>query len=476
MTEQEKEKIEQEKKDAQLKAKHDKDGTEQATPAKTEQAKQDAKALLDKETIAKLKETLRLIRLTEKTLRTENEKLKATIETGSSPSATIETNIVEKELTEEQKLENQAEQILKDATEINELFFNSASDEERDIVLDALDKKTPGMKDALKRVYTKMTRAGTGTPSPDIFASDLPVSEIFTDHSIRIIEQSLISMSQSFPLTDLINFEMVSNGVKELFYHDYGSTDNEKGYTDVKMEDFNGGGYQTGKVQYKVTKDLHAKFKTLNAVLNDITLSPGLFVSLVNHIESGIAIPFQETYYKEHITFLDTAASYDKEESFPNAASPKDKAKQLFEYLVTLETPSRSHLKYKPVGFSRNIRKKINTSDLVMLVNKKYAGDYKYELAAGTYQLGEIQLPVGEIRTVDFETIDADILTGTTTGFFKEKEVILIEKGVYNIIQHYSAQTHTKTPKLFSITHRYDRYGAYKRLDKFLGAFKTATS
>ncbi|MCS5737200.1 hypothetical protein, partial [Herbiconiux daphne] len=75
-------------------------------------------------------------------------------------------------------------------------------------------------------------------------------------------------------------------------------------------------------------------------------------------------------------------------------------------------------------------------------------------------------MKVGEIVETDMTLLEEYSNVATASQVLKNYKVILIEKGIYNFIMHYSATKQDNTPKLKQVFHRYDRFGSYRHKNK----------
>ncbi|MCS5737199.1 hypothetical protein, partial [Herbiconiux daphne] len=110
----------------------------------------------------------------------------------------------------------------------------------------------------------------------------------------------------------------------------------------------------------------------LDTILNDVTISVGLFIALVNDFEFAIVKPFAKRMYQELITWLDSDATstYDEVVTFADATDINKQAKELKNKLISLSTPSRTHLKQKPVGATTGLEYQLNLSNAILILDK----------------------------------------------------------------------------------------------------------
>ncbi len=376
-------------------------------------------------------------------------------------------DLMKKEEKEKARLENRAIEILQRAEKINKALKGAKDATERTAIIDSFDDEL-GLGDYIRESFDGIDQA-----DEVLIANDLPASKIITNLPVRILDQVIAKVEVQYPLMNLRQLEMVKNGLKEIFYKDFRDVSNKSGFSDVEMSDYNMGSEPVTKKTYKVDTEISKGYDILDKILNDVTVTPGLFIALINDFVMAVVRPFAKKFYARFMTFLDKVDSYDETISFPNGSDPKAKAKIVYEKLVSLQTPSRNHLKKAITGFAKTLEYVLKPENAVLILNKEYAGNYKYDLSSMTFQLGEITIKVKEIIVLDFaglkeysEEVGATALT--------DNEVILMEVGVYNEIIHYSASKIVNTPKLKTTFNRYDRVGNYRRLDKILIGFKTA--
>lgn len=374
----------------------------------------------------------------------------------------VKTEMHEENLSEGD-LKKRAADILNTAAKHNEVLQGLKTKEERQAYIETLnDDIAPELGEYLLKSFPELN---------DAPASDLPASQILTNLPIRIVEQMIANILVTYPLMNMAQREVVTNGIKDLFYKDYRDVNNTSGYADVVIGDYNQGVEPTFQETYKVDTEIHKGYDILSSVLNDVTVTVGLFVSLIKDFTMAIARPFAKKMYQRFITFLDTTDSYDEVVTF-SANDAKTKAKEVYSKIIELQTVSRENLKKKPDGSAIALEYNLSTANAHLVINKKYATDYKYDLSAGTFQLGEIVLPVKTIAVLDFDRLSGYSETNPASNVLKGLDLILVEDGVYQEMIHYSATKQVNTPKLKEVFHRYDRLGNYRRKDKILIGFK----
>lgn len=368
----------------------------------------------------------------------------------------------------EDALKKRATEIIEVAQVHNAVLGDMETEEERRIYIENLqDEIAPAVAEHIIAVFPDLIEQ-----FDTIVVSDLPASQILTNLPVRVIDQMIVKVLVNYPLMGLVQKEMVTNGLKQIFYKDYRDTDDKSGFANVEIGDYNMGTEPVFQETKQVDTEIHKGYDLLSTLLNDVTVTVGLFVGLIKDFVYAIAKPFAKKMYARFVTFLDTTTSYDEIITF-TAADAKTKAKEVSNKLVELQTPSRNNLKKKPDGSALALEYHLQSTNANLILNKKYATDYKYDLVAGTFQFGEIKLNVKSITVVDFDRLAEYTENSPATDILKGLEVILVEDGVYQEMVHYSATKQVNTPKLKEVFHRYDRLGNYRRKDKILLGFKS---
>ncbi len=364
-------------------------------------------------------------------------------------------------------LENRAAQILSQATKINEELQN-ASPTDRENLIVALAEKGGISVDTIRELFPTIDQADE-VP----IADDLPASDIITNLPLRVVEQQILAIIiETYPLVKLVNRQTVQNGIKDFFYQDYRDMDNKSGFDDVTIGDYNAGSEPNFKQTEKVDTELHKGYDILDSVLNDVTVTPGLWMALINNVSMAIARPLAKKWYERFVTYLSDVANFDEVIEF-TSGDTKERSKQLYTHLTSIATPSRTNLKKKPIGSALALEKAIQAKNLTIVMDVKFSADYNYDLAAMTFQLGSVTFKVKEIIILDFAKVQ-EYVTGTNK--FTDQNLILIEDGVYGELVHYEASKKVDTPKLKSVFHKYIRVGNYRTPDKYLGGFKPKTA
>lgn len=428
------------------------------------------------------KRIIAITKMTKKQLEEEFEKLELTFDSNlkvdEMKQILINRELMKEVKTEtfednfnEKQLKKRAADILHTAAKHNAALQNLKTKEERQVYLDRLNGEiAPEVSEFILESFPDFNDAPV-LKAGAVPISDLPASKILTNLPLRIVEQMIANVLVSYPLMNMVQKEMVTNGIKDIFYKDYRDVDNKSGFADVEIDDYNQGVEPTFKETYMVNTEIHKGYDIISSLLNDVTVTVGYFVALIKDFTMAVARPFAKKMYQRFITFLDTADSYDEVVTF-TANDAKTKAKEVYNKLIELGTVSRSNLKKKPDGSAVALEYNLNTSNAHLVINKKYATDYKYDLAAGTFQLGEITLPVKSITVLDFDRLNEYTESNPVTNTLKGLDLILVEDGVYQEMIHYSANKQVNTTKLKEVFHRYDRIGNYRRKDKILVGFK----
>lgn len=370
----------------------------------------------------------------------------------------------------EKELELKSKRILEKATEINTLLSNAKTQEEREAILKGIDAELPIMQDLLTAFPNILNPA-----SPIETASDLPASKIITSLPVRVVEQMVNSiLTDEYELMKYVSQEEVRNGILQIFYGDFRDADEVSGFANVSIDDYNQGHEPIFSETYQVDVEIHKGMDILSSMLNDTAITIGTYVALVQDVVRGIARPFAKRIYQEVINFLDSDASatgnYDEVVEF-TGADTKAKAKEFHKFLISKNTTSRTNLTKKPSGSTKALEHKVKATNLAIIINADFATDYKYDLTANTFQLGEIKLPVKSIEVLDFAKL-AEYAKTPATSKLKDMEIIGIEDGVIKLFKHYSGTKIVDTPKLKSVIHRYDRFGLCRLKNKILFAFK----
>lgn len=373
----------------------------------------------------------------------------------------------------EADLKKHAEKLLEKATELNELFKSATTPEARQAIVDALDAEL-GIKSDLEATFANLYAPAPQADGSELVASDLPTSSIITALPMRVIEQMVNKIVLDYPLVKYANIQQVANGIKQEIYKDFRDADSLSGFADVTIADYNQGIEPLFTETYRADVEIHKGFDILSSVLNDVTLSAGLWVALVQDQLFAIARPFAKRIYEMVVTYLDTSANFDEQVQF-TSDKILDKAKQMFIWLTKKKTPSRTNLVVKPSGSSKALEYALKSGNAHLVLNSAFASDYSFDLRANTFNLGEITLDVKSIDVLDFEEV-AKYSKVASGGTLKDQEVLVIEDGVIQIITHYSASKEVNTPKLKSVFHRYDRLGMYRKKDKLLASFKKHTT
>lgn len=372
---------------------------------------------------------------------------------------------IQENTQDEQKLAAQAEKIIADAEHLQE-SFEKMSEEERAAYFQILEEQNPALAEIFDKHFPKFKKAGDYTRAATP-ATDLPFSEIIQNLPIRVVEQVIISQVEEYPLANQISIEMVRNGMKEVFYNDFTATDNESGFGDVKIGDYNPALSPVFKDTYKVDTEIHKGMPILDRVLNDITLTPATFVAIINNVVWGIGKPISHKLFQEFVAYLDTDANYDESIAM-TGTDAKGKAKEVLNKMYQLGQTSRGHLKATFDG--KKLEHRLISQRASLILNSKYATDYKYDLSSMTFQLGEITLPVKSIQIVDFEELK-EYAADPATSKLGDIELIIAEDKHFNMIGHYQATKVVNTTRMKSVMHTYMRYGIFKRKNRYLGKF-----
>ncbi len=373
------------------------------------------------------------------------------------------------DLTDEESLKNHAKDLIARTNEFNEAL-EAAPDREEFIreVEEQLNLQPGAFQALFPSIFT------SDQSDPVVVNDDLPVSDIFTTLNVRVLNQTIVDLAITYPFMSIVVTKQTTLGVNDIFYKDYTDTDSQAGYDDVTINDFNPGTYKRFKETFKVDTNIHKGYAILNSVLNDIVLTPGLFAALINDFTYAIARPFAKKMFSRFINKIDDDTFYDEVVALPKATDTDGKIKALKTKLLALSTPSRSHLKKLPNGATIGLEYQSTPSNLVLILNSDLAVKYAYDTKANAYNIGQVEVKVGQVIESDLSLIEAysDNSTKVLAGY----DMILMEKGVYEEYIKYSATTSVNTPKLKTVFHRYDRLGNLRRKDKIAIAFKTLTA
>lgn len=362
--------------------------------------------------------------------------------------------------------EASAKLILEEAEELDEKLKDMPVDEREIYFNEVLSKKSTEIAELFKKVFPEFT---THKEYRNAIAADkdLPASAILTNFSIRIVTQQIGDRLEEYGLGSLLNTEMVRNGVKEKFYRDFKATDSKSGYSDVEISDFNAGYNKSYSKKWQVDTEIHAGYDIINSMLNDVTLTPGLFVALVSDYAYNISKPIANKIFRELIKFIEDDTNYDKVGAFAGADA-KERAKELSLRIKKLKTTSRNHLSTKFDGKALEYRQR--PEETTLIINTKYSADYNYDLVANTFQMGAITMQVGNIIEVDFDELKQYAPDPTTTKI-GDIDVLIWTNGAANQFYHYQGTTLMPTPKLKSVFHYFARYGMMKDPNKYLEKF-----
>ncbi len=386
-------------------------------------------------------------------------KLKAAVKKAVTDSA--------KESTDEENLKKRTKQILIKAAEINENLNSFDTEEERQIAIDTFTAEY----DAADLVDTLFpTLAADAADAP--IASDLPLSEIITSLPVRVVDQMVRKALVKYKLMSLVNLTTVTNGIKQELYSDYRDADNTSGYSDVEVADYNMGIEQKFTETYPARIDIHKGYDILDTMLNDVTVTFGLFAAYINDFDIAISRPIAKRMYQRFVGFLGETTNFDEVITFSDQTDAKIKAKEIHNYLIGIQTASRDNLKVMPNGATRPLEYEQKLEETTLIFNAKYAVDYRYDVTANTFNIGEITLGVKKIMVLDFNKIATYIDDATLKAEFKKHQVLVYTDGVYQEIQHYDGTKIVDTPKLKKVLHKYLRVGNYRLKNKLLTAFQ----
>lgn len=309
---------------------------------------------------------------------------------------------------------------------------------------------------------------------------DLTASKVLTTLPVRVVDQLITRALVDYPLMNVAHVETVRNGLKQIIYTDYRDGDNKSGFADVVIGDFNAGLEPVFTETFQALTEFHKGYDILDSMLNDVTVSAGLFLSIVDDYARAILQPFAKRMFQELVSALDTneTGTYDEVvEIKVTGTTPveiaREKAKAIYAKLQGLNTPSRKHLKHLPTGASKALEFRAKTEDLIAIISTAYASSYKYDLTANTFQLGEINMKFKEVVELDFSLLQDYSLVTSASQVLKDYEVLFIQPEKLNIIKHYQGTKTVNTPKLKTVTHTYAKFDTFKRKDKIALAFKT---
>ncbi len=377
-------------------------------------------------------------------------------ELGSEEIETINLDVNSKKQTDEQAKKLAKKRLLNVIDNANKLRTK----------LDAIED-TDEREQALVDMMNDM---GFNIDTFDDVTTDLPLSDIINNIPVRVVEQKLERMLAKYKIMNIVPMVQVRNGMKQLFYKDFRDADSTSGASDVVIGDYNMGLEPIFQETKRVNKEIHKGFDIIDGVLNDITIDPSLFVSLVNDYALAIAKPIAKALYKIFITFIDDDSNYDEITEF-TSADTKERAEQFYQYITSKGTTSRSNLVVKPNGSTLALEYEMESENMILIMNNAYASKYRFDLSANTFQLGEITIPVSQILVFDFAKL-AEYSDKGKASTLASKELILYEKGVVEMISQYNANKVVDTPKLKKVSHSYAKVGEFRYKDKFLGAFK----
>lgn len=362
--------------------------------------------------------------------------------------------------------EASAKAILEEAEKLDAKLEGMTADEREIYFNEVLAAESPEIAELFKKVFPEFT---THKEYRNAIAADkdLPASTILTNFSIRIVTQQIGDRLEEYGLGSLLNTEMVRNGVKEKFYRDFKATDSKSGFADVTIDDFNAGYNKAWSKKWQVDTEIHAGYDIINSMLNDVTMTPGMFISLVSDYSYNISKPIANKIFRELIKFIETDANYDKVGAFAGADA-KERAKELSLRIKKLKTTSRNHLSTKFDGKALEYRQR--PEETTLIINTKYSADYNYDLVANTFQVGAITMEVGRIIEVDFDELKQFAPDPATTKI-GDIDVLIWTNGAANQFYHYQGTTLMPTPKLKSVFHHYGRYGIMKDPNKYLEKF-----
>jgi hypothetical protein len=258
------------------------------------------------------------------------------------------------------------------------------------------------LSDAEKSEYLEQLANEFNDPEiKSLVASDLPLSEVLTNLSIRVVEQIITKTALKYPMMNLLNITNRQNGVFDIFYRDYRDNFVRKGTDNVVIGDFNQG--INPIVKETAIADIYTSngFDQLSSLLNDTMINVGNFATLLGDFGLFIARPLAREMYQMVIKSLNTTENYNELITFADNDT-KLKAKEIANKILSIKTPSRTHLKSTISGLPRQLEYNSMDDELVLLISSKYATDYNYDFTANVYQLGEIKINVSAIEVVDF--------------------------------------------------------------------------
>lgn len=345
-----------------------------------------------------------------------------------------------------------------------------------------IDSHIENLDESEKIEYFKQLGEKDGINYNEIMAKGIPntVSEIISGIDTALVEQVILNISMEYPLMNTVKEEKVRNGIKQMFYQDMKQTGNKSGFSPVEIKDYNQGRAPIFSETIKATTEISAGYDILSEMLNDITIKQSLFVALVNDYIYAIARPLAQKNYARLLSMLDNKDNFQQVLEFTKTTDEvknpqvKINAKELAEFVISAKTPNRKMLTKKPKGATTNLQYKFDPKNAVVIMNRDYATNYTFDLKAGTFNMGEVSMPFGDIIVLDFDILN-DSIDGTSTNFLKDSEVLIIEKDAFWDIVHFTGSKTIDTPKLKMVRNEYTRRTMFLKKTALTVRFKLGT-
>ncbi len=284
-------------------------------------------------------------------------------------------------------------------------------------------------------------------------------------------EQMLTLFNPNYPLQQLFISQGTKSGQFTQFYRPYDSTtDNHNGTEDVTIGDYNPSVPTVSQTVYKVDSSISKKMRIYSDVINEFTFSPALFNTLLNDVGQKLILPLTRENYIRQLGVLKTELSTADSIEIVNtgAASAASDAKIIHNKLIELLNPNPNYIikaADQTVTGAKDltIEKTTKSDDLLLVLDKNYGAQYKYDLAANTFNRDDIKLPIPieNVLIVDMSAIAKYVDLNVDIGF-------IVEKGAFKNLIHYKQRKAVITPKLYDVITEYWRMKNIRIYDKYL--------
>lgn len=338
-------------------------------------------------------------------------------------------------------------------------------------------------------IYNKLTKAGVS--HEDAAAWVVAARQSNADPSVIVptlnsfllkqqVETNLIDYLAYLPVR--VEFQTVQNGQYQIVYQYNSETGSLRGNEAITLDTWNPDLQYPYAEVWKCNKAISKFIKVLSLSLNDVAKTPELFYAMMLDVAYKLLQPIKRTLYKLSLqiianplgdftkqavdTTIDVSTvppdiTIDAKNGLP------DLAVQLNNLAATYRQPGLNILtgKYRPNGFPADAPFEYNPSrgEVVAVFPKELINDYKINLQAGSFNIGEVMIPMN-VSMVDYKATFEDY--GGVKGLLHDSEkgeydIFIMQEGAFGGMTWYTGSKQVTLPMLYDIQSQFVSVGVY---------------